>query len=809
MTRRLSFVVELNLVVDSSGTVETRLFGTEGWTTKPIDTPANTHIPGSVIDPGSIRSELFSGARLTGPVRPSFGQIVLNNAAGELDDLMDYGMGGKVTVRYGTVGDPYPASWTTVIVAYAYSLIVDFKEVRIVLRDRLFLLEKPVVTETFAGVGGLTGTGIATKKQQMVLGRPGLIPLILFDENKQIYFMQSNGATSRQWVTSPSSDYNIFDGGVPLTRGVPYASAEEGLDVAPAPGEFRLYALGAQTDAAYESTGPVYVRLGSPPEFDLRAQAVGVYKTNAETRARVWTFLDLLTRAGLSVSVESGSTTLNTGNRLIDGDQTYLEVMADGAAARFEVFGFNRLDQFFMANLQLGTEGSDASVYTFTAHNAKDFRRQPVPGQESPAWQISVNAGVAWPSQIANSLSAEDADKFQRSRQQSFTGTADSVRIANPGAESATLDIQGNEFQTLDQRKAFVKRYFELFGARRDLISVTTQLTPEIIAVGLHKKVTVNIPRLGCAGGRNFRAVVVDLNLRARTATFLLWGGSIGPSDAVLGGGTGVANPDDVNPLLVKMGDFITHTSGSTVSTGSMEVLMGEFYTITNVDAIESDPEFANVTFLLDTTGADGSTVFTDSSSLGHTITTLGDAQVTSNQLDCDGVGDFILTPKHVGFDLGAGDFCIEVWAAVRSNPSTGPRPLIAYWKTGGGLSWYLGFDNSNSLVFYYSLDGGSGVFTPASSGTITQVTPQHFMVNRISGTLRLFNHGQKQYEATHSGSIYAPSTTPLTVAGVDYASSSSHTDVLVSHRTARITKGSGRGYTANFTPPTGPFPAK
>lgn len=631
MTRRSSFVVELKLVTDSSGTTTTFLFGTEGWTTKPTDTPANTHIPGSVSDPGSIRSELFSGARLTGPVRPSFGQIILNNSSGELDGFMDYGMGGTVTVRYGVVGDAYPASWTTVIVAYAYALIVDFKDVRILLRDRLFLLEKPIVTETFAGVGRFTGTGVATKKQQMVLGRPGLVPLVLFDQNKQIYFMQINGATSRQWVTSSSNDYNIFDGGVPLTRGVPYVSEDDGLNNAPAPGEFRLYAQGAETDAAYESTGPVYVRLGSPPEFELRSQAVGMFKTTVESRARPWTFLDLLTRAGLSVSVESGSATLLAGNRLIDGDQTYLDVMADSAAARFEVFGFNRLDQFFMANLQLGSEGSDASVYTFTAHNAKDFKRQPVPGQESPAWQVSVDSGVAWPSQIATSLSAEEADKFQRNRQQSFTGTADSVRIANPGAESATLVVQGNEFATLDQRKAFVKRYFELFGARRDLISVTAQLTPEIIAIGLHKKVTINIPRLGCAGGRNFRAVVIELNLRARTATFLLWGGSIDPSDAVLGGGTGVANPDDVNPLLVKMGDFITHTSGSAASTGSMEVLMGEFYTITKTTIPAADPYWAYVTLMIQG-GIDGDTVINNLSTHGGSVTIGANADFTNAQ---------------------------------------------------------------------------------------------------------------------------------------------------------------------------------
>jgi hypothetical protein len=36
-----------------------------------------------------------------------------------------------------------------------------FDQVRVLLRDRLFLLDRPVVTDTFAGVGEFTGTGIA------------------------------------------------------------------------------------------------------------------------------------------------------------------------------------------------------------------------------------------------------------------------------------------------------------------------------------------------------------------------------------------------------------------------------------------------------------------------------------------------------------------------------------------------------------------------------------------------------------------------------------------------------------------------
>lgn len=684
MTARMSFVAELNLVVDAAGATTRLLFGTEGWSTKPTDTPANTHIAGVLADPGSIRSELFSGARLTGPVRPSFGQIVLNNADGALDGMMSYGMGGTVTVRYGSVGDAYPNAWTTVFTAYAYALVVDFKEVRVLLRDRLFLLDKPIVTETFAGFGGLSGTGIANKKQQMVLGRPGLIPLVLIDQNAQIYWMQANGASARQWLFSDSADYHVFDGGVPLARGAPYTTAEEGVTVEPAPGEFRLFGMGAATDAHYESTGPVYVRLGSPPEFELRAQAVGLLKNDANSRAAPWTFVDLLNRAGITDVTTSnlapGSTVLRAGNRLIDGDQTYLEVMSDVAAARFDAFGFDRLDRFFMFNLKLGDEGADAAVHTFTVHNAKDFRRQPVPGQEAPAWQVSVNAGMAWPSQIANSLSAEQADKFQRERQQSFTGTADSVRTANPGAESATMEVVGNEFSTLDQRKAFVKRYFELFGARRDLIAVTAPLSPETIAIDLHSKVMINMPRLGCGGGRTFRVVMSDLNLRARTATFWLWGGTIGPSDAVLGGGStdtgGGSIPPGVFEPLVEMGEFVTQLAGSVGGGGggTLEAEMGEFTFVSNVSAGAGDPHWANVSLLVQG-GTDGGTTINDLSSHGGTAAISSNAVIDSEHQVFGantikgtsigpGIAPFTSTGSNSRFSRPAGEaLTIEVYA--------------------------------------------------------------------------------------------------------------------------------------------------
>lgn len=153
MTKRFCFTAEITLVVDGSGATQNFYFATEGFATKAADTPSNTVIRELLLDPGSIRRELFSGARLVGENRPSFGQLVLINASGILDDWIGYGVSGaKVVVRYGEAGAAYPAAFTTVYVSYAYSLIVDFDQVRVLLRDRLYLLDRPVVQSVFTGL---------------------------------------------------------------------------------------------------------------------------------------------------------------------------------------------------------------------------------------------------------------------------------------------------------------------------------------------------------------------------------------------------------------------------------------------------------------------------------------------------------------------------------------------------------------------------------------------------------------------------------------------------------------------------------
>ncbi len=60
-------------------------------------------------------------------------------------------------MRWGEQGAAYPSEFTTVFVGTMEGVTMDFREVRIRLRDNLKMLEKPVLNETFLGTGGVEG----------------------------------------------------------------------------------------------------------------------------------------------------------------------------------------------------------------------------------------------------------------------------------------------------------------------------------------------------------------------------------------------------------------------------------------------------------------------------------------------------------------------------------------------------------------------------------------------------------------------------------------------------------------------------
>ena len=213
-----------------------------------------------------------------------------------------------------------------------------------------------------------------------------------------------------------------------------------------------------------------------------------------------------------------------------------------------------------------------------------------------------------------------------------------------------------------------------------------------------------------------------------------------------------------------------------------------------------TDPDFANVSLLLHGDGANGSTTIIDSSPSPKTVTAVGNAQISTAQskfggasLAFDGNWDYLTIPPSVDMSLGAADFTIELWARFSTASFNGLFQLS---------SGYL-----NALVRGPAAgvadNGFWGIYHGTSFLQSNQVpsvnTWQHVAYVRSSGITKLYIDGV-QIISTSDNTNYADQY--FTIGG--WYSSLNLLNGYIDD--FRITKGVAR-YTANFTPPTAPFP--
>ncbi len=501
------FVVEMTFVVDDIGTEETFYYATSGFSTLPTDTPANTYIAPRLKSPGSYKRELFSGNRVTGAIRPSFGEIVLNNEDGGLDEFLGYGTsGGKVIVRYGDEGGAYPGDYTTVYIAYAQHPVANFDAIRIRVRDRLLLLDVPANEEAFDGTGGLEGddtVAIVGNLKQSVFGSPGFYPPVLVDPDLLLYCVHGqHPGSSASFATS-----FVMEGGVVITRNTDYSTESQLLSTSPASGECRWWDNGG--------AGPVYFRLGSVPVYDIRVYCQG-YKDVTNDNLRYSYFTD---RVGLTTGAASDTP---IGEQLIEEDSTCTEVMEEAAKLWSYYFGMSRLDVFYTDRLQ---PPYTLFWYIFNEYNAKNWIRTPVSEMDAPVYKLTINAGKTWPSSVA--LGMTDSDVLylltQAVWQSVYTEEDEDIQIANPGAIAATIDYNGRE----DNRAAadlIIANYFALYGVRRDFYTFTVEMNDSVLALELGTAVKIQLPRFGLDDGKIMRIITQEIDCNSRQIKYGVWG---------------------------------------------------------------------------------------------------------------------------------------------------------------------------------------------------------------------------------------------------------------------------------------------
>lgn len=227
----------------------------------------------------------------------------------------------------------------------------------------------------------------------------------------------------------------------------------------------------------------------------------------------------------------------------------------------------------------------------------------------------------------------------------------------------------------------------------------------------------------------------------------------------------------------------------------------------TSVDDVYAE----SVSLLLNGTGANDATVFTDSSFRPKPVTAYGNVKISTAQskfggssILFDGTNSALSVPAGDDFVFGTANFTIEMFVYPLATPNG--SALIAEQYTGAGdkVEFAIGFcpagniaAQSGSLPFF-GVFNGSAWQGAIAANALALNTWHHVALVRVGTVWTLYVNGTSVATANFSYSIALAN--PIFIGRRwDTAGAASYFNGYIDD--LRITKGTAR-YTANFTPP-------
>jgi YD repeat-containing protein len=173
----------------------------------------------------------------------------------------------------------------------------------------------------------------------------------------------------------------------------------------------------------------------------------------------------------------------------------------------------------------------------------------------------------------------------------------------------------------------------------------------------------------------------------------------------------------------------------------------------------EPDPWFDRVSLLLHLDGVAGGTSFPDSSVRAHTPSATASGLTTDPVSPRFGTaagiftGGYLLYPPSSDWDMGGGDFTVEMWAKFNAT-AMGSRVFLLGQGTssGGGQTFYIGKNTANQLTMLLTTSGTSA--SVASGSTVAANTWYHLALVRAGNVLTLYRNGVVEATAPVSGSV-------------------------------------------------------
>lgn len=510
------YLVEIKAATDSIGTETTLYFSTEGYVTSPSETPPNQFFENRVKQPALMRRDIYANGTTMGQSRVGYGEVVLVNNDGGLDYMLDYGFDGReIIIRYGDTDAAYPTEFTTILVGTMEQIELGWKEVVIRVRDRQAeLAQKQIQTTKYAGSNslpnGLEGVegDIEGRPKPITYGKVFNVTPVLVNTSRLIYQV-NDGAIS--------SVDQVYDRGLALTKGVDYTSQADMETNAPAAGNFRVWPAGG------------YFRITTNPTGQITADVVQGAAASNRTAAQILKSI-AVDRGGVVVGdVDSGDVTaLDTDNSseigiYVDSESDIASVMDQVANSVGAWWGFDATGKLRMQRLEVPS-GSPATVLTTT--EILDIERTGTNDADRaiPAYRVKVKYKkfyVVQESDLAGAVTDVRRNELKLNYRESVAEdlTIKDKHLLSPELEFETLLI------TAANAATEASRLLDIYKVRRDVVTCRANLDTGLANVlDLGDVVEVDIPRFGYSGGKLFRVIGIQTDLRRNHLELTLWG---------------------------------------------------------------------------------------------------------------------------------------------------------------------------------------------------------------------------------------------------------------------------------------------
>lgn len=507
------YLVEITAGVDSSGNTEILRFSSEGYTTKPSDTPANTYYDPRVKTPAEITRNLFSNGTTSGASRVGYGVVELSNVDGGLDYMLPYDYGGReLAIKIGNHDTDY-STFTTILSGTMEQVEFTFQTVTILARDKLAILELPLQKVEFAGTNslpsGLEGTtDIKGQKKPICYGKVYNVQPPIVNTSRLIY--QINDSVIYD-VTA------VYDKGIGLTKGSFYSDISDMETNAPSAGSYRTLST---------SSGS-YFRLGSPPVGVITCDVTQGNSSSDRTTAQI---IEQIALKGGVVSTDINTDDLIALDAInssevgiwIFGDESALSAMSQIADSIGAWYGYDASGQFRMGRFDAASGSGDIEITSDNIISIEAVRPTDT-DRGIPSYKVILTYLKNYTVQTTDIASGVSVDRRSVLQFPNATAFAQDLTVKDQFILSTEI-TRPTLLVNAASATAESIRLLGLYKVQRRMYQVQIALDITEHLPDLNDTVKLTLNRFGLDSGRIFRIIGISSSYAKNRALVTLWG---------------------------------------------------------------------------------------------------------------------------------------------------------------------------------------------------------------------------------------------------------------------------------------------